>query len=103
MCAASSSLPVPDSPVSSTPASDRATCVACSTARAERGARADHLRRVADELAEALVLALQVRSLERVLDDQQHAVAGERLLQKIERAAARRLDGVANGRRARRS
>ena len=32
MCAASSSLPVPDSPESSTPTSDRATCVACCTA-----------------------------------------------------------------------
>ena len=29
MCAASSSLPVPDSPASSTLTSDRATCVAC--------------------------------------------------------------------------
>ena len=33
MCAASSSLPVPDSPVSSTPASERATCVASLSAR----------------------------------------------------------------------
>ena len=35
MCAASSSLPVPDSPISSTRTSDRATCVACCTALLE--------------------------------------------------------------------
>ena len=62
----------------------------------ERRARADHPRRVADQLAEALVLALQVRPLERVLHDEQHAVAGERLLEEVERAAARRLDRVAD-------
>ena len=49
-----------------------------------------------DQLAEALVLALQVRPLERVLDDEQHAVARERLLEEVERAAPRRLDGVGN-------
>ena len=63
----------------------------------EGRARADHPRRLADQLAEPLVLALQVRSLERVLDDEQHAVAGERLLEKIEGAAARRLDRIADG------
>ena len=39
MCAASSSLPVPDSPSRSTPASDRATWVASSTACRNAGAR----------------------------------------------------------------
>ena len=62
----------------------------------ERGAPADHLRRLADQLAEPLVLALQVRSLERVLGDEQHAIARERLLEEIERAAARRVHRVAN-------
>ena len=62
----------------------------------KRRAPPDHLRRVADQLAEPLVLALQVGALERVLDHEQHAVAGERLLQKVERAAARGVDGVAN-------
>ena len=62
----------------------------------EHGRRSDHPRRVADQLAEALVLALQVRPLERVLDDQQHAVARERLLEEVERAHLRRLDGVGN-------
>ena len=37
MCAASSSLPVPDSPISSTRASERAAMVACSTARCQAG------------------------------------------------------------------
>ena len=83
--------------MSSTPASDRATCVASVERAAERVAPADHLRRVADQLAEALVLALQVRSLERVLDHEQHAVAGERLLEEVEGAAARGLDRVADG------
>ena len=62
----------------------------------ERGRRSDHPRRVPDQLAEALVLALQVRPLERVLDDQQHAVARERLLEELERAHLRRLNRVGN-------
>ena len=60
----------------------------------ERGRRSDHPRRVPDQLAVALVLALQVRPLERVLDDQQHAVARERLLEELERAHLRRLNRV---------
>ena len=64
----------------------------------ERRARPDHPRRVADQLAESLVLALQVGPLERVLHDEQHAVAGERLLEEIERAAAGRVDGIADRR-----
>ena len=63
----------------------------------ERRALADHLRRVADQLAEALVLALQVGALERVLRDEQHAVARERLLEKVERAAPRRVHRIADG------
>ena len=63
----------------------------------ERRARADHPRRLADQLAEALVLALQLGSLERVLGDEQHPVARERLLEKIERAASRRLHRIADG------
>ena len=97
MCAASSSLPVPDSPDSSTATSERATCVRLLHRLLERGARADHLRRLADQLAKTLVLALQVGTLERVLHHQQHAIARQRLLEKIERAAARRVDGVADG------
>ena len=63
---------------------------------AERVAPADHLRRVADQLPEPLVLALQIRSLDRVLDHEEHAVAGQRLLQEVERAGSRRLDRVAD-------
>ena len=62
----------------------------------ERRARPDHPRRVADQLAESLVLALQLGPLERVLDDEQHAVARERLLQEIERAVPRRLHRIAD-------
>ena len=94
MWAASSSLPVPDSPDNSTLTSDRATWVACCTACWNAGDDPNHPRRVADQLAVALVLALQVRPLERVLDDQQHAVARERLLEELERAHLRRLDRV---------
>ena len=62
----------------------------------ERGAAPDHPRTVANHLAVALVLELQIRSLESVLHDQEHPIARERLLEKVERATARRLDCVAN-------
>ena len=93
MCAASSSLPVPDSPDSSTVTSDRATCVACCTACWNTGP-IQSSSALPDQFPVTLVLALQVRPLERVLDDQQHAVARERLLEEVERADPRRLDGV---------
>ena len=60
----------------------------------KRRAPPDHPRRVAHQLAKALVLALQIQSLQRVLGHEQHAIARERLFQEIERAAARRHDGV---------
>jgi hypothetical protein len=56
--------------------------------------RPNHPGRVPDQFAVALVLALQVRPLERVLDDQQHAVARERFLEEVERANLRRFDSV---------
>src|SRR5690349_1442792 len=65
---------------------------------AERVTSSDHLRRIADDFPIALVLALQIRSLERVLDDEQYSVARERLLEKVEGTASCRLDRVANRR-----
>ena len=103
MWAASSSLPVPDSPISSTRASDRAAMVACSTARVQAGRGADHFRRAAHQFAQALVFLPQIGLLDGVLHGQQHAVAAERLLQKIEGAGARGFHRVGDGAMARKS
>ena len=58
--------------------------------------RSNHLRRVAHQFTVALVVAAQVRPFERVLDDQQHAVARERFFEEVERADLRRLNRVSN-------
>jgi hypothetical protein len=89
MCAASSSLPVPDSPIRSTRASDRA---------ADPGRRGtDHFRRAAHQLAQPLVLLPQVGLLDGVFHRQQDAVAAQRLLQEIEGAGARGFHRVGDG------
>ena len=62
----------------------------------ERRAPPNHLRRVAHQLAKALVLTLQIQPFQRVLRDEQHAITRERLFQEIERTTARRHDGVLN-------
>ena len=91
MCVASNSLPVPDSPISSTRASERAAMRGLLDGALEGGARADHPGRLADQLPQALVLLAQADLLERVLHRQQHPVPPERLLQEIEGAGARGL------------
>ena len=97
MCAASSSLPVPDSPISSTRASERAAMVACSTARCHAGLAPIIFGRAAHQFAQPLVLLPQVGLLQRVLHGQQHAVAAQRLLQEIEGAGARGFHRVGDG------
>ena len=97
MCAASSSLPVPDSPISSTRASERAAMVACSTARCQAGLEPIIFGAAAHQLAQPLVLRAQAGLLQRVLHGQQHAVAAQRLLQKIEGAGARGFHRVGDG------
>ncbi len=64
----------------------------------ERRAAADHFRRVPDQLPKPLVLALEIRSLEGILDDQKHAIAGERFLQKVKCADSRGFDRIADRR-----
>ena len=96
MCAASSSFPVPDSPESSTRDVGSRHLRRLVNGVLERRASADHPRAVADQLAKTLVLALQLGTLDRVLDDEEHAVARERLLQEVERAATGRLDRIAD-------
>ena len=96
MWAANSSLPVPDSPMSSTRASERAASVACSTTRANELARAYHARPRAHEFPQALVFFPQARLFERVLESQQHLVATERLFEKIVRSGSSCLHGVGN-------
>ena len=97
MCAASSSLPVPDSPISSTRASERAAIDACSTARCHAGLVTDHLGGRAHQFAQPLILLPQGGVLQRVLHRQQHAVAAQRLFQEIESAGARGFHRVGDG------
>ena len=97
MCAASSSLPVPDSPISSTRASERAAMVACSTARVQAGLEPIIFGRAAHQFAQPLVLLAQGGLLDGVLHGQQHAVAAQRLLQEIEGAGARGFHRVGDG------
>ncbi len=94
MWAASSSLPVPDSPDQQNPRVGFGHLRRFGHRAPERRALADHSWRLAHQVAECLILDLQVRSLQRVLDDEQHAIARERLLEEIERAVSRRLDRV---------
>ena len=97
MCAASSSLPVPDSPESNTATSERATCVACCTA-CWNAALVPIIRGASPTSSRKRWFSRSSSArCERVLHDQQHAVAGERLLEKVERAIAGGLDGVADG------
>ncbi len=98
MCAASSSLPVPDSPASSTRASERATWVACSTTRRKAGL--DPIMRGASPTSSRsrAFSCCERGLLQRVLEDQQQPVAAERLLEEVERARARGRHGVGDGR-----
>jgi hypothetical protein len=57
----------------------------------EAGARSDHPRRASDHFPQTLVLAAQIRLLERVLQGKQHLVSPKRFLQKVKRPGARRL------------
>ena len=96
MCAASSSLPVPDSP-----GQQHARVRARHLRRLlehphERRARPDHARGVAHQLAKPGVFLLQGGALQGVGERQQHAVASERLLQEVECPRPRRSDGVGN-------
>jgi hypothetical protein len=96
MCAASSSLPVPDSPISSTRASDRAAMVACSTARSKAGLAP--IIFVPGPTASRRRLFSCFRALfERVLHGNQDAVAAERFFEEIESAGARGFHGVGDG------
>ena len=71
MCAASSSLPVPDSPMQQHARVGARHQRRLLDGALERRARSDHPRPVADQLAEALVLLRRRRLLERVLDNDQ--------------------------------
>ncbi len=62
-----------------------------------RRAGAYHFRAAAHQFAQALVFAPQAGVLDRILDRHQHAVAAERLLQKIERPGARGFHRVGDG------
>ena len=98
MCAASSSLPVPDSPVSSTRASELRHPRRLFDDSPEGGARADHPGRVADQFAQPRVLLRERGLLQRVLEDEQEPVAAERLLEEVERARAGGRHRVGDGR-----
>src|SRR6476646_9368558 len=56
--------------------------------------RSDHLRCIADQFSIALILTMQVRPVERVLDHEQDTIAGQRLLQEVEGTHLRRLHRV---------
>ncbi len=96
MCAASSSLPVPDSPVSSTRASVRAASVACSRTFPKAGL--DPIMRAAPAISRKRRFSSRsLEILQSVLERQQHLFAAERLLQKIEGSGARGLHGLRDG------
>ena len=77
---------------------DGAPSPACSA-----GALADHLVPDFDGLLERPVLVAQPALVERVAQADEHALAGERLLDEVERALLGRLDGRADRAVARRS
>ena len=56
----------------------------------------NHARRIAHDFTELFVLLAQGGLLQGILEDDQDAVARQRLLEKIKRAASRRLNGVWN-------
>ncbi|MGC4085265.1 MAG: hypothetical protein QM736_24880 [Vicinamibacterales bacterium] len=64
----------------------------------EQRAVADHGRSIADEIAEALVLALQIEPFEGVPHGEEDAIARERFLEEVERTDARRFHGIGNRR-----
>jgi len=55
----------------------------------------DHFRSIANQLPKSLILALQIGSLEGIVYHDQHAIAGERLLEKVERADSCGFDRIA--------
>jgi len=63
---------------------------------AEDGAGTNHAWRIAHDFTELLVLFSEGGLLQGILEDDQDAVARQRLLEKIKRAASRRLNGVGN-------
>src|SRR5215469_13440588 len=63
----------------------------------EHGARADHLRPLAQNLAEALIFTFQHRLLDRIFHNNQDPIARERLFKKIESAGTQSLYRIGYG------
>jgi hypothetical protein len=63
----------------------------------EGGAGADHFGAGSDGFAQALVFLLEGALFERILDGDHHAVAAQRLFEKIEGAGAGGFHGIGDG------
>ena len=92
MVRATSSLPTPLSPWISTVALVGAARPTAAITCFSAGALADHLVPDFDRLLQRPVLVAQPALVERVAQADEHALAGERLLDEIERALLGRLD-----------
>jgi len=88
-------LPVPDSPISRTRASERAARVACSTARVQ-GGLAPIICGPLPPVPQPFVLALQRSLFQGILESQQDTVPPQRFLQEVEGPSPRSLYGVGN-------
>ena len=95
MAAATSSLPVPDSPVISTRASRRRDAVDHRAHLHDRRAVADHFAAQSEIGAQRSRFAPRLTQLERRRQREQHALGAQRLFEKIECAELRRFHGVA--------
>src|SRR5262249_23634326 len=65
-----------------------------SNCKFKRRAGTDHFRTISDNFSKALVFALKLLLLQRILDDDEDLISAERLLEKIESAGTNGFDGV---------